>query len=79
MLNSFMDVAKSTMDTVQTAITTEEIDTGKEFEKRGHKMMEAYFDQNIQRWVFPGEDPMAPTEEEKRASRIANLAPPPTR
>ena len=79
MLSGFLDVAKGAVDAVQSAVKTEEIDTGAEFEKRGHKMMEAYYDENIKRWVFPGEDPMAPTEEEKRAQRLANIPPPPTR
>ena len=39
--------------------------------------MEAYFDKGLQRWVFPGVDPMAPSEEEQRAARAAALPPPP--
>ena len=47
-------------------------DTGEAFERRGHVGMQAHYDQALQRWVFPGEDPMAPTEEEKREMHRAH-------
>ena len=52
-------------------------DTGEAFARRGHVAMQAHFDESLQRWVFPGEDPMAPTAEEQREMRAAALPPPP--
>jgi len=70
--------AAEVASTVNKAIHQEEVDTGAEFVKRGHKMMEAHYDDRLRKWVFPGEDPNAPTEEELRAQRLAALPPPPT-
>lgn len=67
-------------DGIQGALNGKEVDTGAEFEKRGHKMMEAYYDNILQRWVFPekyGIDPNVSTEEEIRQQRLAALPPPP--
>jgi len=67
-------------DGIQGALKGREVDTGAEFEKRGHKMMEAHYDNQLERWVFPakyGIDPNAPTEEEARQQRLAALPPPP--
>lgn len=70
--------AAEVASTLNKAIHHEEVDTGAEFVKRGHRMMEAHYDDCLQKWVFPGEDPNAPTEEELRAQRLAALPPPPT-
>jgi hypothetical protein len=76
--SSITQVVSDVATQVNKAINQEEVDTGAEFVKRGHKMMEAYYDNNLQKWVFPGEDPNAPAEEELRAQRLAALPPPPT-